>query len=193
LTVTGESTSYRVDTEGDPEEPYTYSVLLQDLKGGQAPYDYQLTITNEGGDSISTSSDPYRQFTTIDLLDGSPDDDTDNDGLPDAWEDGFGRPGLLALNDADSDGDTITDANEDYDDDGLLNYQEYRLGSDPFDTDSDGDGRDDAVDPDPNSIYDASIPTSNDGEVCGAASGMSAALAGAFLAAFGILKRRRRR
>ena len=58
--------------------------------------------------------------------------DADNDGIPDEWET---RNGLNA-NDA-------SDANLDFDDDGLANIQEYTFGTNPNNADSDGDGTSD--------------------------------------------------
>jgi hypothetical protein len=58
--------------------------------------------------------------------------DTDKDGMPDLWEQQYG---LDFLNPA--------DAAEDPDNDGLTNLDEYLAGTDPFNTDSDGDGYDD--------------------------------------------------
>ncbi|MBI4149497.1 hypothetical protein HY491_03540 [Candidatus Woesearchaeota archaeon] len=54
--------------------------------------------------------------------------DLDKDGMPDDWERNFGL-------------DTSrNDAREDPDDDGLVNIDEYRLGTDPTKPDTDGDG-----------------------------------------------------
>ena len=62
------------------------------------------------------------------------DDDMDDDYLPSAWETQYG------LNPADN---GITDARDgqygDWDNDGLTNFEEYQLGTDPTNADSDGD------------------------------------------------------
>lgn len=90
--------------------------------------------------------------------------DSDNDGLPDFYEDiakldknnldsdGDGLPDGYEIfsnysypNKADTDEDGISDADEDTDNDGLSNLEEYKLGINPIDEDTDGDGLNDAV------------------------------------------------
>lgn len=61
--------------------------------------------------------------------------DSDNDGLPNAWEVQYGL-----------DPYTAQDPDIDTDSDGLTDYEEYYLGTSPIDTDTDGDGYDDATD-----------------------------------------------
>jgi len=58
--------------------------------------------------------------------------DSDNDGIPDMWEEQNG----LDPNDP-------SDSSEDYDQDGLINLQEFTYGTDPNIADSDGDGASD--------------------------------------------------
>ncbi|MBD3191161.1 MAG: hypothetical protein GF308_10975 [Candidatus Heimdallarchaeota archaeon] len=53
--------------------------------------------------------------------------DSDVDGLPDSWEEEYGC--VIG----------IDDSQEDYDQDGLVNIDEYLLGCDPYNPDSDGD------------------------------------------------------
>ncbi len=70
--------------------------------------------------------------------DGTPDcndPDDDNDGMPDDYEQTHGFNPLDAL-----------DANDDPDGDGLANLDEYNLGTDPHDIDSDNDGIADGFD-----------------------------------------------
>ncbi|WP_188853684.1 dockerin type I domain-containing protein [Haloarcula argentinensis] len=68
--------------------------------------------------------------------------DTDGDGLPDAYERNVtGTDPVIA----DSDGDAVIDGAEDWDNDTLPAYREYRLGTDPRSNDTDGDGLPDKV------------------------------------------------
>lgn len=69
------------------------------------------------------------------------DEDTDNDGMTDAYEDS--HP-VLDKNDPD-------DADDDDDGDGLDSLEEFNADTDPNDPDSDGDGIGDALDNEPNS------------------------------------------
>lgn len=63
--------------------------------------------------------------------------DTDRDGLPDGYE-----YFTLATDPTkvDTDDNGISDADEDFDEDGLSNLEEYNLGTDPFSKDTDNDG-----------------------------------------------------
>ena len=62
--------------------------------------------------------------------------DTDNDGLTDFQEYEIGT----ALNNTDTDGNGITDADEDNDSDSLSNIYEFQIGTSPLNPDSDFDG-----------------------------------------------------
>jgi len=58
--------------------------------------------------------------------------DADHDQLPDYWESIHSKMNCLLLPDNDdSDGDGLSDGEEDYDNDGLNNLQEYARGTDP--------------------------------------------------------------
>ena len=59
--------------------------------------------------------------------------DSDQDGLPDWWEETYGQDSLVNDSTADPDGD------------GLGNLQEYALSTNPVDTDTDGDGFSDFI------------------------------------------------
>lgn len=61
--------------------------------------------------------------------------DSDNDGMPDDWEEANGL-----------DPEDPTDRDGDLDGDGLKNYEEYQIGTDPQNADTDGDGVDDGLD-----------------------------------------------
>ena len=85
--------------------------------------------------------------------------DTDNDDLPDYYENILGTDPLNADTDGDdlpdgyeywelmtdpllqdSDGNNISDADEDFDEDGLTNKEEFLLDTDPYNNDTDEDG-----------------------------------------------------
>lgn len=75
------------------------------------------------------------------LLGTSPDQiDSDGDMLPDGYE-LFTNYSYPNCNDYDENG--ISDGDEDYDSDGLTNYEEFLLGINPNDSDTDGDGMND--------------------------------------------------
>jgi hypothetical protein len=65
-----------------------------------------------------------------------PPDDVDEDGIPDAWE-------------VENFGSTAFNPEDDPDLDYLNNYEEYLMGTDPNDADTDGDGLKDGLDDDP--------------------------------------------
>ncbi len=88
--------------------------------------------TEEGGSSLFRA--PINAFQIIGS-DVSPEQDSDGDGLPDAWENNYG------LDPDDPEGDNGADG--DPDGDGLKNIVEYSLGTFPRNPDSDGDGLND--------------------------------------------------
>ena len=66
--------------------------------------------------------------------------DTDGDNLPDGYE------ALTLGTDStkpDTDDNGVLDCDEDFDEDGLTNLQEYELGTEPYNDDTDGDGLND--------------------------------------------------
>ncbi|SDK75420.1 hypothetical protein [Microbulbifer yueqingensis] len=136
--------NYRLDEDGDgmPDE-YEYEYGLN-------PYDPADALLDSDGDGLSNLAE-YRAGTRldrddsdgdglIDLVDRYPLDprytmDFDRDGMPLEWEQKFG------LNDSD-----IWDAAGDLDGDMLRNWQEFSLGTDPFNYDTDYDGERDGND-----------------------------------------------
>lgn len=102
------------------------------------------------GDSVPDADERFEDHDG----DGFPaylDNDGDNDGLPDHYERSTTGTST-ASNDsdvprtaADEAGNGIPDGVEDADNDSLNNFREYSLGTDPFDSDTDGDGLKDAI------------------------------------------------
>ncbi len=83
-------------------------------------------------------------FSGLVVLELPSTDDSDGDGLFDAWETANG----LDPNDDDSDGDTTLDGDEDDDADGLTNLEEQNAGTDITKEDTDDDGYLDGVETD---------------------------------------------
>ncbi|MGM0510632.1 MAG: Ig-like domain-containing protein, partial [Thermoplasmatota archaeon] len=108
----------------------TYSTMVSSL-GSNTSYEYLGYIEFQGRNITSVIGN----FTTEPLDtddDGVPDsedDDDDGDGMPDEWEEKYGF-----------DPKDSTDAEEDFDQDGLTNLEEYNKGTYPDNPDSDGDG-----------------------------------------------------
>ena len=75
-----------------------------------------------------------------DLLGNNTDDDDDNDQMPDSWEVANSLDSVF--NDYDLDANPVVKT--DTDNDGLINYDEYKLQTDPNVADSDGDGLSDS-------------------------------------------------
>ena len=96
-----------------------------------AVWDEALTVT-EAADLFAKTKSP---------ADINPPSDNDNDGLPNAYEELY--PGFLDPNTPDSDQDVDTtdgDLASQVQPDGLTNLEEFALGTDPTDADSDDDG-----------------------------------------------------
>lgn len=76
--------------------------------------------------------------------------DTDGDGLTDVFENQYGNSDHpLDPTKQDSDGDGVSDADEDFDNDGLTNLEEQTAGTNPTNPDTDFDGIPDGVDSNP--------------------------------------------
>jgi hypothetical protein len=89
-------------------------------------------------------------------------EDTDSDGLSDYFE--LMKLGLLTdVNSKDSDGNGISDSDEDPDSDGLSNLKEQEYGTDPLKPDSDGDSLSDGLEVNSFGTNPLLMDTDNDG------------------------------
>jgi hypothetical protein len=125
---------------------YGYSDIEPNYNTGGAPGEPELTTIESPSITFVGSS---RFGATGGLFPDSPDgglaqrygagtfsftaEDSDQDGMPDVWEDQFG---LNKNNPADANEDTL-------DMDGLDNLEEFQIGTDPTDADSDDDNLED--------------------------------------------------
>ena len=133
---------------GAPNDPHSYDDVLDQrsrivhLVKDQRYYIEVLHKQRENPtvDNVSVAWQPPGQQRTVIpatafTSDVPDDDDKDSDFLPDSWERKYG------LNPADN---GLTDARDgylgDWDGDGLTNLEEFQLGTDPKNRDTDGDG-----------------------------------------------------
>lgn len=89
--------------------------------------------------------------------------DTDGDGLSDAFEIYFGGNGRLNATEADTDGDGVADGAEDFDNDTLTTKQEAAIPTNPFETDTDGDTLPDDVEVNTYGTDPSKVDTDGDG------------------------------
>ncbi|MBN1269426.1 MAG: hypothetical protein JXB04_07560 [Kiritimatiellae bacterium] len=140
--------------------PHAQDTDADGLLDGREVWDRDLDGVFDGGFFNFPSNHVAGNLDGDAFADGPMDWDTDGDGMPDGFEviDAFGNIRDPALNPFDD-----TDADEDFDGDGLTNYEEYRVQdalvgqhpglfdpafadavwdypTDPFDADSDDDG-----------------------------------------------------
>ncbi|MDR0919583.1 MAG: amidase domain-containing protein [Oscillospiraceae bacterium] len=109
----------------DNENIISNEVVMQLNENGQ----YEFVYVDSDGDSLP---DVYEH-----ILGTNPDiPDTDSDDLPDGYEVTVLETSPL-LPDTDDNG--ISDADEDFDNDTLSNFQEYEIQTDPFEPDTDDD------------------------------------------------------
>ena len=130
--------------------------LAAALPAGAAASPAEETLTLET--TVTVEETPVVLQAQVRYIPGSPDADTDGDGIDDASEillgispkkadtDGDGLSDALELNKlgtdpklTDSDGDGITDGGTDTDGDGITNLRELSLGTDPIKPDNDSD------------------------------------------------------
>ncbi len=119
--------------------------FVADTKGQNTSKTELVLITDDDGDGIINKCDqclltPAGKVVdkggcaSGDVLTGQNQTfkDSDNDGLPDDWEKKYNAEGCeFDYTKKDSDGDTLADSMEDYDEDGLTNYKEYTSGTNP--------------------------------------------------------------
>lgn len=117
---------------------------------------YSWTFREDGNEIEMEGPDPSHVFSSVGVYEVTlkvtdragnsdedvlwvkviPPDDVDEDGIPDAWEN-------------ENFGSTAFNPEDDPDRDYLNNYEEYLMGTDPNDSDTDGDGLKDGLDDDP--------------------------------------------
>ena len=130
------------DAGTDPYDPDTDDDGLMDgweVENDLDPLDSGISDLDNGPLGDPDDDD----FTNIDEQEAGTDPqdpDSDGDGLPDGWEVGNG---LDPLDDGSIDPDSGRKG--DPDEDGLTNLEEYGLGTDATDPDSDGDGLEDGA------------------------------------------------
>ena len=103
------------------------------LTGVVIPMEFDFEIDPE----VDSDNDGLPDYIEKEIGSDRYNPDTDGDGLPDGYE--YFTLGTDPKK-ADSDDNGISDADEDFDEDGLTNLEEYNLGTDPFSKDSDYDG-----------------------------------------------------
>lgn len=127
-----------VESAIDPGETYTNIAWNCDHRGvPESPVFLRVADeTDSDGDGLTDAEEKWCYDT------GPYDPDTDGDGLNDGWEVRYGfEPCVSNANDS----VLRRGPGDDWDEDGLSNAQEAILGTDPHETDTDGDGLSDGV------------------------------------------------
>ncbi|OQW91378.1 MAG: hypothetical protein BWK78_04830, partial [Thiotrichaceae bacterium IS1] len=115
-TLTSSSPEVTDYYEGDTEEYYLVD------SGEQGEWKVEVV-----GVDVDPAGEPYELTVIANERTQPPTEDTDNNGLPDEWEENFF-------------GDLSQDGQSDADNDGLTNLEELKSELDPSNTDTDGDG-----------------------------------------------------
>lgn len=165
-TGTLRSTTLSLDGDQLPEtaeKQYGFDPLKPDS-------DTKLTAANESGNGIQDGMEIFNSAAGEKLpvfiksrIGADPFKvDTDNDGLADYFE--LVKMGLLTdVGSNDTDGNGISDAAGDRDNDSLSNLQEQSLGTDPLAADTDGDGLTDGYEVNISHTDPLSVDSDNDG------------------------------
>jgi hypothetical protein len=143
-------TAERETTGTDPLDPDSNSTLTAGNESGDG--------TLDGGEDLD--GDGLVAYYEVQFDTRPTTNDTDADGLSDTVEVQFGPFDPRV---ADTDGDTVTDADEDTDGDGLTTSEEVAAGTSPVRNDTDGDGLPDAAEVGPNTTNATVADTDGDG------------------------------
>ncbi len=163
LDTDADGTFDALDTDDDGDGLDTSSEAGQGDTDGDGIPDY--VDADDDGDGVSTADELAHGDTDGDGTDNYLDPDDDGDGLQTIFEDLDGD-GDWTNDDEDEDGtatyldpDEPADPTLDADSDGVSDFEERALGTDPNNADSDGDGT-----PDDEEVGDSASPTDTDGD-----------------------------